>query len=258
MRFGLLLFCALALPAWGHTQNPLGMELPAADVDRLALTAGNGETELKASADDKIHLHLELKQQQHSLFWLFHWFSESGARDLQGAVLQTRRDGRSLAVSVAYPDGDQPSDIKERWIISLPARIAVSAEMNAGELLVRDLSGGVQAKLEAGDLEIEAAQGPLTATVHYGRLHVITASEQPGAISVSASHGLAAVDWDGKYFGPPEKHGFWDHIHLGGNSVEQHGKGADDVKLHVQYGEADLRIGAVGEVKDYRDLFQSP
>lgn len=255
MRFGLLLLCALSLSAWGHTQNPLDVELPAADVDTLSLTAGNGETELKASGDDKIHLHLELEQQQHSLLWLFHWFSASGARDLQAAVLQTRRDGRSLAISVAYPDGDKPSDIKEKWIVSLPARVAVSAEMNAGQLVVRDLSGGVQAKLEAGELEIEALRGPLTATVHYGRLHAITASEQPGAISVSAGHGLAAVDWDGKYFGPPEKHGFWDDIHLGGNSIVQRGKGTDDVNLHVQYGEADLRIGAMGDVKDYRDLF---
>jgi outer membrane murein-binding lipoprotein Lpp len=250
LSLALLSGCSAAAPL-----SNLTADIPADGVDRLSFDAGDGEAQLKASDDDAIHVHLELRQQTHSLLWLVHWYSVGGSRDLKGAVLQPRHDGHSLALSVVYPDGDHPGDVDEKWIISVPARLAVDADMHAGELAIRQLSGGVHANLEAGELVIEAPRGALSASVTYGRLHVISATSQPGSIGVSSTHGLAVLDWDGRYFGPAEEHGFWGSIHLGGNSVAQHGNGDDDIDLRVQYGEADLRIGAPGDVKTYRDLF---
>ncbi len=61
--------------------------------------------------------------------------------------------------------------------------------------------------------------------MHYGRLHVISASSTPGVLDVMADHGLAVMDWNGKYFGPPETHGFMSHVHLFGNDLVERGEG---------------------------------
>ena len=104
-------------------------------------------------------------------------------------------------------------------------------------------------------MSIDTPRGPLTARVTYGRLHVASEDGKPGSIKLASDHGLAALSWDGKYFGPVETHGFWGSLHLVGNSIQEKGAGRDDMDLHVDYGETDLRIGPLGDEKTYRDLF---
>jgi hypothetical protein len=127
--------------------------------------------------------------------------------------------------------------------------------MYAGEFKITGMRNGVKSTLTAGETVLEDISGPVEASVHYGRLHVISASTTPGVLDVTADHGLAVMSLDGKYYGPPEEHGFWSHVHLIGNSVEQREKGKDDMRLSVAYGEADLRVGPLGDFKDYRDAF---
>lgn len=255
-RYLPFLLCLACFPAWGAAQKVLDTDVPATGVTQLFLDASQGEVSIKPSGDERVHVRLELKQQQHWLFWLFDWYSDQSASDLQAAELKALPDNGALKLVLTYPAGRHPGDIGEKWTVLVPARLALDANLGEGALFIRGVAGGVRAHVHAGDLDISVPQGSLDASVQYGRVHAITAETSPGAISVASGHGLAALDWNGKYYGPPEQQGFWAHVHLGGNSVAQRGGGGNDLKLLASFGEADLRVGSLGEVKDYRDLFQ--
>lgn len=233
----------------------LHAELAASGLTRFKLTGGSGEMYISPSADDKVHVSLELRQQRKSLLFFFHWLSDDTTRDMHAAVLEQAREGDTLHLALVYPSGQDRSDIQESWKVQLPARLMVEAEMYAGELKVTGMQGGVKTTLTAGETAIEDVGGPVQAGVRYGRLHVISLSKTPGVINVAADHGLAVMDLDGKYYGPPEKHGFFNDLHLIGNSLAQRVGGADNMDLNVRYGEVDLRVGELGDVHDYRSVF---
>lgn len=249
-----------ATPVGGTTIGKDGLpvleaELATAGATHFKVLGGPGEMDISPSDDGEVHVSLELRQQQHSLLWLFHWLSKDTTRDLMAATLRQAREGDTLTLALAYPSGEGRSDIQERWKLRVPARLALDADLYAGELKITGMQNGVKSRLTAGETVIEDVGGPVEANVRYGRLHVISASNSPGVLNVTADHGLAVMSLDGKYYGPREEQGFWSHVHLIGNSVVQQEKGKDNMDLNVSYGEADLRIGPLGDFKDYRDAF---
>jgi hypothetical protein len=233
----------------------LSADIPAAGVVGLTLMAGAGEVKLTSSADDAVHVQLDLHQDERSFLGVFHWVSDATTRDLTGASLKQQRDGGELTLSLAFPSGSGHSDVKQKWTLSLPARLALNTEMTAGRLEIDGLRGGVTAHLGAGDLTIHSPGGPLTASVGAGRLHVISDDTHPGAVHLRSTFGLAVLDFNGKFYGPPERHDFMSSLHLFGNRVTQQGDGQDAISLRTSAGLVDLRIGAVGDVKDYRGVF---
>lgn len=250
-----------ATPAASVTIDATGLpglnaQLATTGVNSFRIVTGSGEMEISPSADDKVHVSLELRQQNKSLLFLFHWLSGDTARDIRAATLEQARHGDTLELVLVYPSGQDRSDIQEHWKVLLPPRLLVDASMYAGEFKITGVQGGVKSTLTAGETVLEGVGGPVEASVRYGRLHVISSSTTPGVLDVTAGHGLALLSLDGKYYGPPETHGFLSNVHLIGNSVEQREKGRDDMRLSVAYGEADLRIGALGDFKDYHDVFK--
>lgn len=249
-----------ATPAAGVAIDSSGLpglnaQLATAGINRFRIVTGSGEVEISPSADDKVHVSLELRQQKKSLLFFFHWLSGDTTRDILAATLEQARDGDTLQLALVYPSGQDRSDIQEHWKVQLPPRLMVDASMYAGEFKITGMRNGVKTKLTAGETVIEDVTGPVEASVRYGRLHVISASSSPGVLNVTADHGLAVMSLDGKYYGPKEEQGFWSHLHLIGNSEVQREKGKDNMDLTVNYGEADLRVGPLGDFKDYRDAF---
>lgn len=251
----LCLSLLLAGSAWAADPAPLTAEAPAAGIGSVMVTGSAGEMQIAPSTDDKVHVQLALEQQEHSFLWLYYWLSGDTSRDLKGAVLKTDRHGDGLSLSLVYPSGDSHSDVQERWTVSLPAKLLVDAEMQEGQIVIKGMQGGVKTNLNAGETVIQDGMGDVQASVTYGRLHVISDSAKPGILTLTSGHGLAVMDWNGKYFGPPETHGFMSHVHLFGNELAERGGGTDNMDLSVHYGEVDLRIGSLGDVQDYRDLF---
>lgn len=233
----------------------LSLEMPAAGIAKLAVSAGPGEMKVTPSTDDKVHVQLELKQQEHSILWFFQWMSGETAREIKGASLKVDRQGDVSSISLVYPSGESHSDVQEKWAISLPAKLLVDVEMQAGQAVIDGMQGGIKLHLTAGEAVIHAAGGPVQASVTYGRLHVISDAVKPGIMTLESKHGLAVLSWDGKYYGPAQEHGFMSSVHLVGNSVVERGPGPDNMDLSVYAGEVDLRVGAMGDFKDYRDLF---
>jgi len=234
----------------------LDATLATAGIKRFKLLGGPGEMDISASDDGEVHVSLELRQQQHSLLWLFHWLSNDTARDLKSATLRQARDGDILTVALAYPSGEYRSDIQERWKVSVPARLALDADLYAGELKIEGMEGSIRAHLKAGELRIQSPGGSIHAAVDYGRLKVNSDSGQPGTLSVHSEHGLAVLSLDGKYYGPAEDHGFMGNVHLVGNDVTEHRPGKDDMDLSVYAGAVSLQLGALqDDEQTYRDLF---
>ena len=257
---GLSILClALTAPA-AHAAAPGGLsaDIAAAGLQRLDLRAESGRVVIKTSADDAVHVKLVLHQDEVSFLGVFHWMSDESTRDLATATVKQDKQGGALVLSVGYPGGATHSDIKQEWTLSVPARFAVELQMQAGQGVIDGPAGGVTASLSAGDLEIRVPGGPLHATVSAGRLHAVSEQGKPGAIKVASSFGLAILDLDGKYYGPPESHGFGSSIHFWGNSVKQQGPGSDEIELKTFAGLADLRVGPIGEEKEYRKEFESP
>lgn len=234
----------------------LEAELATAGVTHFKVLGGPGEMEISPSDDGAVHVSLELRQQQHSLLWLFHWLSRDTTRDLMAATLRQARDVDTLTVALVYPSGEGRSDIQERWSVRVPARLALDADLYAGQLKIDGMEGGIRAHLKAGELEIRSPAGGIHAAVDYGRLKVDSDSAQPGTLSVNSDHGLAVLSLDGKYYGPPEDHGFMGNVHLIGNDVTEHRSGKDDMDLSVYAGAVSLQVGALkDDEKTYRELF---
>lgn len=233
----------------------LSADIPAVGVQRVMLTAGAGEMRITPSGDEAIHVRLDLQQNERRFLWVYHWMSGTTARDLEGATLILDRHDGALSLRLGYPGGASHDDVQQKWIIQVPARLAVSAWQQAGELKIQGMLAGVSAHLNYGDLEILASRGALQASIVAGRLHAVSDSAQPGAIRVGSSHGLALLSLNGKYYGPPECHRFWCSLHLVGNTEEQQAGGKDDMDLHATFGLADLRIGPLGDVQEYRREF---
>ena len=245
-----LLAALAAVQVRAEAPDALSADVPATGLTHLSFAAGTGEVKITASADEAVHVRLDLEQQRRSFLWLFHWMSDSTAQDLAGARLKQERSGDGLSVSLAYPSGDSHSDVKQKWTVQVPARFGLDAEMDAGRLVIRGVGGGVSARLGAGDLAIRVPGGSLKVSVRAGRVHVISDTAQPGRLSVQSRFGLAALSFEGKLYAPPPS-----AFHFFGNSELQQGSGKDDIEVRVTAGEADLSVGPVGDYKDYNGLF---
>ena len=244
------LLLAMVSTAHSATPAPLSADLPAAGLTRLNFTGVNGEASIGVSPDEAVHAQLDLEQQNTSFLWVFRWMSDSTARDLAGARLVAALQGGTLSLSLAYPSGQLHEDVKQKWTVLVPARFAVDAAMGAGRLAIRGVGGGVTATLDAGEISIHVPGGPLKAGLRAGRVHAISDTAQPGKLSVKSTFGLAALSLNGNLHAPPPS-----SFHFFGNSELQQAGGKDDMELKVFAGEADLRVGPVGDDKGYKGLF---
>lgn len=230
----------------------LTADAPTAGVQHVTLQAGSGEATIGASTDEQLHVQLDLRQDERGFLGIIHWMSEDTTRDLKGAVVKLQRQGDGVEISLVYPSGDSHSDVKQKWNVKLPPRMALAAHMQAGRMVIQGMSGGIDATLGAGDLSIHSPAGPVRGDVRAGRLHVVSDSTQPGAISLRSTFGLAVLDLQGTYYGPPEEQ---NSSHLFGNSVSQLAGGKDDMDLHITAGLVDLRVGPQGDEREYRKIF---
>ncbi|HEY1773028.1 MAG TPA: hypothetical protein VGH91_07550 [Gammaproteobacteria bacterium] len=251
---------AAASIAGCSTQSSDGKAAPAlltADasttgVQHITFQAGTGEAIIGTSSDDQLHVQLDLRQDERGFLGVFHWMSEDTTRDLKGASVKLQRHGDGVEISLVYPSGDSHSDVKQEWTVTLPPRLALQAHMQAGRMAIKGMAGGIDASLGAGDLTIHSAAGPIRGDVRAGRLHVVSDSTQPGAISLRSMFGLAVLDLQGTYYGPPEKQSGFKFF---GNDVNHAAGGKDDMDLHVTAGLVDLRVGPQGDEKEYRKIF---
>lgn len=234
----ILLLCVVpgaAFAAPAPTQRSLTADIPAAALKKVVLHVGVGEVHVKASADDKVHLQVTLKQKEQQFLWFFHWMSSGTAEDIAGAAIQQQLEGDTLSLGLNYKGDSDSNDLKQQWEVQLPARLALDTDMKVGELTIKDVAGGVEASLNVGELTLDVPRGHLKGDVNVGEIRAKSGSTDHGRINVSSSIGEAVIYINGS------QSGYHDHGGLG-NSVTVDGKGHDDMSLSVNIGEASLRI----------------
>jgi len=235
-----------------HVPTTVKADIPAAGIQHLVFESTAGEARIGVSPDDAIHVKLTLQQEETRLFGIS-LPRDATQHDVESASVGQDRKGDTLTLSASFPSHDDHyKDVKQEWTVQLPARLSVDATMNEGFMAINGVSGGVKTELKAGETVIHVPTGPVSAHMGAGRLHVISDAGQPREISVRSTFGLAILELQGTYYGPPEQRG---GLHLFGNSVHQQSAGKDDFDLKTTAGLADLRIGPQGDEKEYRDLF---
>jgi hypothetical protein len=235
----------LARADTGIAPRTLSADIPTTGVATLELKVGVGEVHITASADDKVHAKVTLKQKEQEFLWFFHWMSSGTSKEIATATLEQKQQGDALKLSLDYPGqkNDDDGNVKQEWEIQLPARLALDAVMNVGELTVAGVAGGVDAKLNVGELSIDVPRGALRGKVNVGEIRAKSGSAQHGDIRLSSNIGEALLSIAG------QSSGVHDHGGLG-NSVSVDGKGPDAMELSINIGEVSLHIDPKPDAKD--------
>jgi hypothetical protein len=171
----LTLMTALTTPALADrsllTQSSQ-RDFDAAGVRLLRVENPRGTTEVRRSADGRIHL-LAYKQVRAT-----RTDRERLARETQ---LEAGREGDAFAVRVRYPQGpalrisffelfsglDTPR-VQMDLTLEVPAGIEVELRSSSGDLRTADLAGAQRLATTSGDIVVESASGPLQANATSG------------------------------------------------------------------------------------------
>ncbi len=231
---GLLL--ALPLVVHAAATRTLSADIPAAGINKLAIAVGVGELRVTPSRDAAVHVRVALRQKSREFLWFFHWQSSSTAREIQAAQITRQKQGDRLVLSLSEPKNLDNDDVKQKWSVQVPARLAVDINMKVGQATVTGIAGGVHADLNVGEIDLDTPRGPMSADVNVGQIRAESGSAQHGDITLSSTIGEAALYINGKRVG-----GAGGHNGLG-RSISFSGSGPDSMKLSVNVGEVDLRI----------------
>lgn len=211
----------------------LSVDLPAAGLDTLALQVGVGEMRVTASSDDEVHAEVTLRPKEREFLGFLHW-SGGTARDIASAAIQQQRKDRRLTLSLDFGDRDR-DNIKQEWVVQVPARLKLDSVMNVGEMDIAGVAGGVGAKLDVGELEIDVPKGSIDADVNVGEIRAKSGSGHPGRIQLASNIGDATLLLHGAQTGVHEHGGL-------GNQVSMDGDGPDRMDLRLNIGEVTLRV----------------
>lgn len=231
----LLALPALACAAGNRT---LSADIPAGGINTLTITAGVGELRVTPSADDAVHVSVRLEQKSREFLWFFHWQSNATTRAIQSAKIVEQRVNDQLTLSLGTTDKLDTNQVKQHWVLQIPARLALAIDMKVGQVNVNGIAGGVRADLNVGEIDLDTPHGPLNASVNVGQISANSASTQLGVIDLSSDIGEAALFRDGKPVRSVGRHtGLGRRIHLDGS-------GPDSMRLSVNVGEVDLRLNS--------------
>ena len=234
----LLLLSALPLAAQADpavsSPRTLKADVAGAGVNTVALEVGVGELHVTASADDKVHVQVTLRQKEREFLWFFHWMDGGTDDQIAAAAIQQKSSGDRLILSLSYPHrGD--SNLKQEWDVQLPARMKLDAVMEVGELGVQGVAGGVGAKLNVGEVSIDVPQGSIDASVDVGEIRAKTATARHGSIELATNIGDAVLVMQGSESGYHEHGGLGTHVSLDGS-------GPDAMQLKVTIGDVSLHV----------------
>ena len=210
----------------------------------LPITAGVGELHIKPSTDDAVHVQVSLEQKSSEFLWFFHWQSRATAQEIQSAQITQQQQGQHLILSLTTPGKLNNDDVKQKWNVQVPARMAVDLNMKVGEATIEGVAGGVQATAERGRAGCRCAAWGFERQAQRGadqRHHRHHASR---AIFVLSSNiGEAVLYMHGKYISHAGEHSGL------GRSVSLNGSGPDSMHLSVNIGEVDLRVQSSAQLK---------
>lgn len=237
MRFGfaMLLLCLLPVASYASADRSLQAISPAAGINKVILNAGVGELHVKVSPDDSVHVKVTLERKSSNFLWFFHWGSENSERQIEHVTLQRQKQKAVLSYALDYPRHLDDGDVKQRWDVEVPARLALKIIMKVGQVNVDDVAGGVDVSLNVGDINLHTPRGPMTASVNVGQITATSGTDRPGNIKLDTTLGDVHLHMQGWKGDDARSDGL-------GRSINVKGQGPDNMAFEVNIGEAGLRI----------------
>lgn len=236
----------LGLPLLAQAADPrmLNTDISASGINAVVITAGVGELHITPSTDGAVHVQVSLEQKSREFLWFFHWQSRATTQEIQAAQITQKQQGERLILMLTTSGKLNNDNVKQKWNVQVPARMAVDLNMKVGEATIDGVAGGVQAALNVGELNVDVPRGILSAKINVGQISVTTATNQPGNIVLSSNIGEAALYINGKYISHAGEHSGL------GRTIDLNGSGPDSMHVSVNIGEVDLRVESQSEKKE--------
>lgn len=212
-------------------------------VTRIRLRAGSGAARIRAVDGEEIRIRLRLAKGR----WtddepwrgILAWFSRSDFENddlLERAVeLQVQQRGSVLEVNPLPHGRSRESRIAEYWELDVPRHSAIEIAMDAAEIEVSGVEGGVELDLGHGEAVVDVPRGPLDLEVTVGELDARFREGDFGPLSLASRVGDTRLWLNGsrvRYPGPPGP----------GSRIAIDGDGPDALRLRVEVGDATLRV----------------
>jgi hypothetical protein len=212
-------------------------------VTRIQIRAGNGTARIRAVDGDEIRIRLRLATRSFTDDepWrgMLTWFFRSDYEDdhaLERAVdLQVRQKGSVLVVNPLPHGRSRESQIAEHWELEVPRPSAIDIAMDAAEIEVSGVAGGVELELGHGKAAVDVPRGPLDLEVTVGELDGRFREGDFGRLSLASRVGATRLWLNGnrvRYPRPPGP----------GSGIAIEGDGPDALRLRVEVGDATLRV----------------
>ena len=227
----------------GLAPRELSLNAPAEGIERVIVDAGKGNVQVVASSrpDVAAHVGVRLRRWSGSERWrsVVRWFLTSAydqdAKLLEAVAIDAHRDGTTLVLTLT-PHGDTRTDrIAESWTIELPEAVALKVGLDAGDIQVQGVGGGVHLRLGAGDASVAVPGGSLDLAIEVGDLIASIGSRSLGEVRLASTVGDARLYVHGARFEHESEAGPGDHVAM-------HGSGRDSVRAEVTVGDVEVKV----------------
>jgi hypothetical protein len=224
----LLCSCARTFHASGTSWVAVDTARVAAiGVERVALSARQGPVRFQAAETDSIVVELKVG-------------------NALGAMRTTRECRYDRAPEIRVETSDRAVHVRldqslddscvTDWLVTVPARVAVEADVTAGNLTVQGSGGGVDLETAAGNIILSLGDGPVTARTGTGRVELSYTSDGYGSVDARTRVGSIQLWVDGRNLSHQRRPGSGDELQLGGKSE-------NPVRLTVNVGSIEMRLG---------------
>lgn len=234
VRLGwVLLVLVLAAGCAKAPPREVNLLLPRIGSQTLALGIGAGNVQVMPSGDGTVHVTVKLERPR-GLFG--YWTTVGKAKALSDAVLTPSLDnGGVRSVKLRLPEGAASADIQQTWTVEVPPVMHLQVDMQAGELEIAGVAGGVDADLHAGRLAVDIPYGALHGNVGMGDIDARTHVLDYGAVSLTSGAGEAQLTVNGSGAGSSQRSG-------AGQRVDYQGTGKNAVSLSSGAGKVALSL----------------
>ncbi|HEV2212149.1 MAG TPA: hypothetical protein VGS99_02265 [Gammaproteobacteria bacterium] len=233
-RLGLILLVSvLAVGCAKAPPREVNLLLPRIGSQTLALGVGAGNVQVAPSEDGTVHVTVKLERPR-GLFG--YWTTAAKAKALNNAALMPTLDNNGVrSVKLQLQAGADSADIQEAWTVEVPPIMHLQVDMQAGNLQILGVAGGVDADLRAGKLMVNIPYGALHGNVGTGDIEAQCHVLDYGAVSLSSGVGEAQLTINGSAAGTSQRNG-------AGQRVDYQGSGKNPVNLSSGAGKVELSL----------------
>lgn len=249
--FSLLAACALAASPLAaqlaahrpSQQQVLTAEIPGREIRTISLEGADGLARVVTGAGDKIRVQVRVsvlpvgKQDLGDL--IRRWFLKSSYetdQDLLHALkMRSQVEASTLKLGLTPPVRSRHQRLREEWTIEVPPRVALDLKLQAADLEVSGVAGGVGADVAVGQVKIDVPGGNVAVSLGVGDAKVRTASDSVRRVELESSVGQTSLWMNGLQMPADREPG-------AGSEIATNGQGQYTLKIGISVGDAELRI----------------